>query len=176
MQIKLDENIPETAAPGLIALGHNVDTVVIEGLTGRPDADVWAATQQAARFLITQDLDFSDIRKFTPGTHRGLLLLRLRIPSRIAIESYLAALFRTEKVEDWALNGAMASSTGRTFSTSSVPMFVSMARWSSFGSTCSLQPGRHSNRRRLPRARIRAGCRASRNAALVDQDGTEPVK
>jgi predicted nuclease of predicted toxin-antitoxin system len=101
MQIKLDENIPESVGPRLMALGHNVDTVVVEGLKGRPDADVWAATQLTSRFLITQDLDFSDTRKFAPGTHRGLLLLRLRVPSRSAIESYVAAVFQTEKVEDW---------------------------------------------------------------------------
>jgi hypothetical protein len=30
--------------------------------------------------LITQDLDFSDTRRFEPGTHPGLILVRLREP------------------------------------------------------------------------------------------------
>jgi len=42
-------------------------------LTGRADPDVWSAAQSARRFLITQDLDFSDIRRYKPGTHAGLL-------------------------------------------------------------------------------------------------------
>jgi hypothetical protein len=33
--------------------------------------------QRAGRFLVTQDLDFSDVRRFEPGSHHGLLLVRL---------------------------------------------------------------------------------------------------
>ena len=71
MRIKLDENLPHRLVAALTDLGHDVDTAVHEGLTGRDD-----------RFLITQDLDFSDIRHYAPGTHRGLLLVRLRFPGR----------------------------------------------------------------------------------------------
>ncbi|MCC6522418.1 MAG: DUF5615 family PIN-like protein [Polyangiaceae bacterium] len=46
MRLKLDENLPATAAPRLAALGFDVDTVVEEGLGGRCDADVWAAAQR----------------------------------------------------------------------------------------------------------------------------------
>lgn len=46
----------------LAALGHDVDTVRLEQLAGRDDGDVWSATQAAGRFLVTQDLDFSDRR------------------------------------------------------------------------------------------------------------------
>jgi len=38
---------------------------------------MWSAARRDERFLITQDLDFSDIRQFKPGTHPGLLLVRL---------------------------------------------------------------------------------------------------
>src|SRR5687768_11681303 len=40
--------------------------------------------QSAARFLVTQDLDFSDVRKFAPGTHAGIMLVRLRLAPRRA--------------------------------------------------------------------------------------------
>jgi predicted nuclease of predicted toxin-antitoxin system len=33
-----------------------------EGLVGSDDHEIWEATQNAGRFLITQDLDFSDVR------------------------------------------------------------------------------------------------------------------
>jgi predicted nuclease of predicted toxin-antitoxin system len=77
MKIKLDENLPAQLATNLEALVHDVQTVHQEGLTGRADPDVWTAAQEDARFLVTQDLDFSDTRKFTPGLHQGILLVRL---------------------------------------------------------------------------------------------------
>lgn len=67
MRIKLDENLPHSLAAELSALGHDVDTVPQEGLRGQPDEAIWSAAQLSERFLITQDLDFSDIRQFKPG-------------------------------------------------------------------------------------------------------------
>jgi hypothetical protein len=43
MRLKLDENIPASTAIRLTALGHDVHTVLEEGLGGRPDNDVWQA-------------------------------------------------------------------------------------------------------------------------------------
>ena len=76
MTIELDENLPDRLVSALTGLGHHVDTVYAERMNGRIDADVWNVTQTARRFFITQDLDFSDIRRYTPGTHAGLLLVR----------------------------------------------------------------------------------------------------
>jgi predicted nuclease of predicted toxin-antitoxin system len=41
MKIKLDENLPVRSVPLLESLGHQVDTVADQGLTGQPDANVW---------------------------------------------------------------------------------------------------------------------------------------
>jgi predicted nuclease of predicted toxin-antitoxin system len=68
MRLKLDENLPESLLSGLSELNHDVDNVRQEGLTGQNDSNVWRAAQHENRFLITQDLDFSDIRQFAPGT------------------------------------------------------------------------------------------------------------
>ena len=73
MKIKLDENIPGGLAGVLQALGHDADSVVDEGLAGYPDLPVWQTAQQAERFFVTQDLDFSDLRQFAPGKHYGIL-------------------------------------------------------------------------------------------------------
>ncbi len=43
---------------------------------------MWKAAQTHLRFFITQDLDFSDARKYVPGKHYGLLLVRLPQPGR----------------------------------------------------------------------------------------------
>ena len=66
MKIKLDENLPVRLARTLEKLGHDTDTIPEEGLTGRSDLHIWEAAQEAERFLITQDLDFSDTRRFSP--------------------------------------------------------------------------------------------------------------
>lgn len=92
MKIKLDENLPARLALLLQRQGHDVDTVPEEQLSGRPDADIWQAAKAEARFLITQDLDFSDIRQYAPGTHAGLLLVRLREPGAQALLETIGAV------------------------------------------------------------------------------------
>jgi predicted nuclease of predicted toxin-antitoxin system len=82
MKIKLDENLPFGVAGLLRNLGHDVHELFQEGLAGEPDHVIWSATQNEKRFLITQDLDFSDLRRFAPGSHYGVLLVRLRSPNR----------------------------------------------------------------------------------------------
>ena len=89
MKIKLDENLPTRLVEILSAVGHEVDTIVMEGLVGHEDADVWQVACQEGRFFITQDLDFSDTRMFAPGTHPGILLIRLRSPGAHAISTQI---------------------------------------------------------------------------------------
>lgn len=101
MKIKLDENLPARLIEGLIKFGHDVDSVPQEALAGQPDAKVWDASQAAERFLITQDLDFSDVRRFAPGTHKGILLVRLSNPSRQRLIERIIGIFSTEAVETW---------------------------------------------------------------------------
>ena len=99
MRIKLDENLPERLVAELAKLGHDADTVRAEHLTGRPDNEIWQAAQSMDRFLITQDLDFSDVRRYVPGTHGGLLLVRLAQPGRDALVARVALLFATEPID-----------------------------------------------------------------------------
>jgi predicted nuclease of predicted toxin-antitoxin system len=101
MDIKLDENMPKRLVAILAAMGHDVDTVPLEGLTGKDDGIVWQEAQKAGRFFITQDLDFSDLRVFAPGTHNGLLLLRMHEPGRLAVARRIETLFQTQEVESW---------------------------------------------------------------------------
>lgn len=111
MQIKLDENLPLRLAAVLAELGHDADTVFGEGLKGRDDPTVWRAAQSKGRFFVTQDLDFSDVRAYEPGTHAGLLLVRLRDPARKALTERVRAIFETEDVAGWA--GCLVVATDR---------------------------------------------------------------
>jgi len=102
MKIKLDENLPIRLMSILKSLGHGVRTVGEEDLTGRADSEIWEAAQKEDRFLITQDLDFSDVRRFAPGTHHGILLVRLRSPNRRNLIERVQELFQKESVNEWA--------------------------------------------------------------------------
>jgi len=51
---------------------------------------------------VTQDLDFSDVRKFAPGTHAGIMLVRLRLASRRALIARVRSVFESEPVDQWA--------------------------------------------------------------------------
>ena len=102
MNIKLDENLPLRLATRLRDGGHDVQTVHDERLIGRSDIEIWQAVQKESRFLITQDLDFSDSRKFVPGSHHGILLLRLHSPNRRNLIDRVAEIFQKESVDEWS--------------------------------------------------------------------------
>jgi predicted nuclease of predicted toxin-antitoxin system len=63
-------------------MGHDVHTVFDEGLAGQTDEILWKACQSELRFLVTQDLAFSDVRKYPPGSHAGIMVVRLGDDSR----------------------------------------------------------------------------------------------
>ena len=50
---------------------------------------------------VTQDLDFSDVRHFAPGTHHGLLLIRMSQPGRKALIARIVSLFQLEDTDSW---------------------------------------------------------------------------
>jgi hypothetical protein len=101
MKLKLDENLPAGLADALTKLGDDVHTGLMEGLSGASDFDLWEAAQRESRLLRTQDLDFSDVRRFAPGTHCGLVLVRLSSPGRSALTLRMQNIFETEDVETW---------------------------------------------------------------------------
>lgn len=101
MKLKLDENLPISVSIRLAAIGLDTDTVLAEGLGGRSDAEVWQAAQIAERLLITQDLDFSDVRKYAPGTHHGILLVRLPDSEQWRIGDYVLGWFSTPDARTW---------------------------------------------------------------------------
>jgi len=101
MRIKLDENLPVHLATILTNLRHDVHTIAEEHLSGKSDREVWEAAQQDERFLITQDLDFSDLRRFAPGTHCGILLVRLHSPDRGSLIRRVREVFQREEVSRW---------------------------------------------------------------------------
>jgi len=102
MKVKLDENVPIEVAELLTAHGHDTHTVAGESLAGREDAIIFQAAIAEGRLLITQDMDFSDVRSFKPGTHSGVVLIRVRDPSRRRLIERMRQVLRCESLESWA--------------------------------------------------------------------------
>lgn len=101
MKLKLDENMP-AQLPGILrSLGHDTDSVADEGLLGESDEAIWNAAQREKRLLVTQDMDFSDLRKLIAGDHFGPVLLRLRATSRRKLIDRVEAVFRSDDAAGW---------------------------------------------------------------------------
>ena len=104
MLLKLDENMPTDLIDLLQAIGHNAQTCLQEGIAGTGDPAISAHATKESRILLTFDLDFADIRAFPPGTHAGIIVLRLKSHDLISVESALARVFATISVSDFAGN------------------------------------------------------------------------
>lgn len=76
MRIKVDEDLPAAAAELLTTACHDAVTVRDQGMGGWKDGALWTAVQSENRFLVTADKGFGDIRRYPPGAHAGILLLR----------------------------------------------------------------------------------------------------
>jgi predicted nuclease of predicted toxin-antitoxin system len=99
MLVKLDENLSNSHVIFLQEVGYECDRVTDEGLSGEDDQVIWQQVCQEGRFLITLDLDFSDIRLFPPGSHPGILLLRPQKLSRQSVLELLAKIISEHPLE-----------------------------------------------------------------------------
>lgn len=77
MRIKLDESLPSSILGLLEKRRIDADTVIGERLQGASDSRVLEAARQSDRLLLTLDRGFGDRRKYPPGTHPGIIVLRL---------------------------------------------------------------------------------------------------
>ncbi len=106
MRIKVDEDLPRAVVGLLVARGYDAASVVDQGMGGWPDAALWNAVQQERRYLITADKGFGDIRRYAPGTHIGVLLLR---PNEDGIRPLLDLLSRA--LDQYNLNDLSSTVT-----------------------------------------------------------------
>ncbi len=105
MRFKIDENIHPEVVETLRAGAHDVATVWDQGMRGASDDELAEALLGEQRALLTFDLGFADIRRHSPGTHGGIVVLRLAAQDR---ESQQAAAVRVCALLDReALNGRL---------------------------------------------------------------------
>jgi predicted nuclease of predicted toxin-antitoxin system len=86
---KLDEDLSESLSEVLRGKGYVVVTVRSQDWGGFKDPKLWPLIQAESIFFITADKGFGDLRKFSPGSHAGILLLR---PDRESIVDYRTLL------------------------------------------------------------------------------------
>jgi predicted nuclease of predicted toxin-antitoxin system len=95
MKVKLDENVPLDCVDAVAAHGHDVSTIVDQSMIGWTDDAIWPRVQQEERFFITQDRGFADLRRYPPGTHHGILLLRPRKTRPKEIAAFIQRVLST---------------------------------------------------------------------------------
>lgn len=64
MKVKVDENLGRQVADRLRHAGHDVHSIADEQMLGAEDDKVIAAATVEGRALVTNDLDFSDPRRY----------------------------------------------------------------------------------------------------------------
>lgn len=85
MNFKIDENLPAALKETMVGAGHHAETVLDEGLGGAADPVVFQRCQKEDLVILTLDLDFSNIQTYPPGSHQGIVVLRLRTQGAQAV-------------------------------------------------------------------------------------------
>lgn len=96
MKFKLDENFGTRGIAKLASFGHDVATVLGQGLCTSPDALLIEICLAERRCLVTMDLDFANPIQYPPRQYAGIAVLRL--PARsglVEIDHALETLGRT---------------------------------------------------------------------------------
>lgn len=112
IRIKLDEDMSPYVAEPLIASGHEVYTVVEQGWSGLADDAIWSRLQAAQALLITADKGFGDIRRFPPGEHHGILLLRVQRESIVEYRALVERVVKQISLEELRGNVSVANYRG----------------------------------------------------------------
>jgi len=106
MKLKLDENLSRHLKPVLIGYGHDVLTAADEDLLSCPDVEVAARAACEGRILLTLDIEFADLRKYSPGSHPGIVLFRPASLGPLSVNRLVENFVRSTDIS--ALSGCVA--------------------------------------------------------------------
>ena len=95
-----DENISPRSVAFLQDLGFDAVHAREVGLKGKSDEEVMEFALKEERVLLTLDRDFADVRNYPPGTHNGIIRMRLAFSSPQAVNTCLEMLLRQLSDQD----------------------------------------------------------------------------
>lgn len=110
MRLKIDENLPTDIVAPLSSLGHDVNTVFGERLTGISDEELLPIVHAEGRVLVTQDVRLADVRRVRTGEAHGFVLVRVEELDRAAIVDVILSAFRSNDTASWTHSMVVISS------------------------------------------------------------------
>ena len=90
MKIKLDENFGTRCVEEFVTRGHDVATVVGQGMSGFSDHELIDACRDEQRCIVTLDMDFANPLVFDARGYLGIAVVRLK--GRVQQQEMLAAV------------------------------------------------------------------------------------
>ncbi len=102
MRFKIDENLPGEIGDLFREAGHDALSVVDQRMAGVDDPSLGAVCRTEQRAIVTLDLDFSDIRRYSPADFTGIIVLRpvtQTIPSLLRMTQRVIALLGQERLD-----------------------------------------------------------------------------
>ena len=106
MKFKVDENLPTEHVSILRDAGFEADSVVDQNLSGADDLALFEHCREEGRVLMTLDLDFANVRAYSPKSHSGIVVFRTKSqdkPTLIALLQRLipASIRRSPERQLW---------------------------------------------------------------------------
>lgn len=98
----IDEDLPRTLAAELTAAGFPASDVRDVNLSGTPDPLIFQYAQQHRLVLVSADVEFGNVMLYPPGTHAGIILMR--IPNEIAspaLRARVVQFVKTVPADRW---------------------------------------------------------------------------
>jgi len=93
MKFKLDENFGTRTQQLFKAAGHEVKTVREQGLEGCSDQHLYKVCCSEKCGLVTLDLDFADVTRFSPTQTDGIVVIRVPLHPSITLLEQLVVQF-----------------------------------------------------------------------------------
>jgi predicted nuclease of predicted toxin-antitoxin system len=100
VKVKLDEGLSYRLKPALQEMGHDVDTVVDEGLKSEVDIVLADVARRNNRMLFTLDRGLGDVRQYVPGEHPGIIVFRLNASGPGAVSRFVEEFVRVQPLDE----------------------------------------------------------------------------
>lgn len=103
MNFLTDANVFQAFVKALRSLGHNVLDIKEQGFERFSDAEIFTLAQGEKRILISMDKDFSNIIRYPPGTHHGIIVVKLYRITILEATNIFTGAIRQLNIDD--ING-----------------------------------------------------------------------